>query len=960
MPPRKTAQSKGYMTSHADPGRVECTWCTNMYLPRGIGAHERRCVLNPANSNHHTPEIDTEFVALAEQEGRNGKMLTMQSELLNNNIQTIIMRPVYYQKYQTFQIYSPKKCKRIPNQMSILSKLEVPRPNFKTYTLSITQAPKFRMQIILLTNTRPWRPFRTRLDFEFAEIFLSAHLSHDQLEVLIALIHQAIASPNEFTLKTDANLTQIWTFARETRAQGFIKTPISVDYKGESLTYNVWYRPLWEWCRELLLDPALVQRFHWNAEQLFMYKGERFERIIDEPWTANTWWDIQSRPDIPNDASLMFINPWADKSQLSSFGTVKGYPVMVRCANLPVDIRNGTGVGGGRLIGWLPIPDEDSAHTHKASYVDLKRLIWHKAVHKILQSIEAPATFGAAIKCGDGKIRNIFPHILSISADYEEQTMMALTRGRTGLFPCPICLVPNSKLSNISTVYPRRTTSQMRQIYIRSQSLNATESEELLKSYGITDVMNVFWDISRTDIYKALSFDVLHAYDGGLFKSHMLVELKAVLRDLGRDAEVGVDLGLQSIPPWPSLNHFDALNKTGEMSDGRKFEHLSKVIIFAAQHVLTAEASPRGYLLLRLIRSYLNLRMFASLTLQTETSISNGRKYLEIFSKTLQLYASESPEKSWNFPKAHTHQHIFDDILNKGVTRNYNTKPYEKANGPLKKFYQNHTNFKNVAPQILQVNKMDLVSNIVREGIDLLDVSMEKNTEDAEERDGLDLPAKSKPGNDHIHLGSKLPSITLSELELETIHSQDAAFNLFRRRLGQSLSQTVGSRVLLSTDHPITPYQSIEVFYESLIDWRVESNILRTNPKFHHKERYDFALIKVDQKQCIFVQLLYLFGIELHNQTYYMALALPMDVPRSLLARRRDIDLGLIRVRSRPRSSAVFIHADTIIWGALLSKNHSTDVTGLEFLVNDLIDQDMWERLNPDLGHVELINHANV
>ncbi|KAH9487472.1 hypothetical protein JR316_0001548 [Psilocybe cubensis] len=129
----------------------------------------------------------------------------------------------------------------------------------------------------------------------------------------------------------------------------------------------------------------------------------------------------KSRPDIPNDASVMFINPWADKSQLSSFGTVKGYPVMVRCANLPVDIRNGTGVGGGRLIGWLPIPDEDSAHTHKASYVDLKRLIWHKAVHKILQSIEAPATFGAAIKCGDGKTRNIFPHILSISADYEEQ-----------------------------------------------------------------------------------------------------------------------------------------------------------------------------------------------------------------------------------------------------------------------------------------------------------------------------------------------------------------------------------------------------------------------------------------------------------------------------------------------------------------------------------------------------------
>jgi hypothetical protein len=39
--------------------------------------------------------------------------------------------------------------------------------------------------------------------------------------------------------------------------------------------------------------------------------------------------------------------------------------------------------------------------------------------------------------------------------------------------------------------------------------------------------------------------------------------------------------------------------------------------------------------------------------------------------------------------------------MKKGATRNYNTKPSEKANGPLKKYYRNHTNFKNVAPQVI-------------------------------------------------------------------------------------------------------------------------------------------------------------------------------------------------------------------------------------------------------------------
>jgi hypothetical protein len=27
----------------------------------------------------------------------------------------------------------------------------------------------------------------------------------------------------------------------------------------------------------------------------------------------------------------------------------------VRCANLPISIRNGEGFGGGRVVGWLPI-----------------------------------------------------------------------------------------------------------------------------------------------------------------------------------------------------------------------------------------------------------------------------------------------------------------------------------------------------------------------------------------------------------------------------------------------------------------------------------------------------------------------------------------------------------------------------------------------------------------------------
>ena len=58
---------------------------------------------------------------------------------------------------------------------------------------------------------------------------------------------------------------------------------------------------------------------------------------------------------LPKDGKPLTFCFFADKTKLSSFGTQKGYPVIARCTNLPVNLRNGTGMGGGRIVGWLPI-----------------------------------------------------------------------------------------------------------------------------------------------------------------------------------------------------------------------------------------------------------------------------------------------------------------------------------------------------------------------------------------------------------------------------------------------------------------------------------------------------------------------------------------------------------------------------------------------------------------------------
>ena len=63
-----------------------------------------------------------------------------------------------------------------------------------------------------------------------------------------------------------------------------------------------------------------------------------------------------TKSSIPENAKPFFLILYADKTKLSSFGGQKGYPVMARCGYLPVGIRNGEGtLGGGRVVGWLPI-----------------------------------------------------------------------------------------------------------------------------------------------------------------------------------------------------------------------------------------------------------------------------------------------------------------------------------------------------------------------------------------------------------------------------------------------------------------------------------------------------------------------------------------------------------------------------------------------------------------------------
>lgn len=51
----------------------------------------------------------------------------------------------------------------------------------------------------------------------------------------------------------------------------------------------------------------------------------------------------------------------------------------------------------------------------------MKRVVWHTAFLEILKSIKPLTKTGCMFNCADGVARWIFPIILILSADYEEQ-----------------------------------------------------------------------------------------------------------------------------------------------------------------------------------------------------------------------------------------------------------------------------------------------------------------------------------------------------------------------------------------------------------------------------------------------------------------------------------------------------------------------------------------------------------
>ncbi|KAK0506766.1 hypothetical protein EDD18DRAFT_1315910 [Armillaria luteobubalina] len=799
----------------------------------------------------------------------------------------------------------------------------------------------------------PWRPFATRRDFKLGEFILDSALTNKNMTTLFELLTPESESIQGLgsTINSPRDFKEHWDQAANLITP-FEKSMVTVPLRGRDQTFDVYRRNLWMWALELIQNPTLEPHFFWDAVKLSKWNGKAFERFIDEPWTAQAFWDLQTP--LPKGAKPLCFILYANKTRLSLFGTAQAYPVVARCANLRAEIRNGNGVGGGRVVGWLPLIKDDRRYKNKTYYVDFKRSVWHAAMKYILEPLEEPSKVGSWVHlqlCDEDL--QMFPRVPIISCDFEEACFVVLTRGTNGLKPCVICLVPKTEQYNLRINYELRTLAQTREVLGDAAGLPTKGAQnKFLSGFGLRNIQNAFWNVTDCDPFRSLSWDRLHAHDDGLFGTHLRGELIARVEALGMQSIGQADDQIKLFPHWKDFYHFESGFMGVTYTDGGKYEDLAKHIIFVTHNILTEARDEHGYLLLK------------SFNLHTETTLQAIRdeliKFSDLIKEYEQLTMSVKPKaKSWNFPKIHSHKHLVDDILAKGVMQNYNTKPNEKMHGPLKDAYQLRTNFKEVTEQILRVDSWCNAASFIHQQIDLQDELLcQATSEDDDDNDDEVMAGTSGKATLHGHRGKGGGTFKIQELPI--LRADDAAYGNLKDRLSDFMVEQFekhpeivplvsGEKMTFKgfkAHDEIRLYGLLKVNYENAVDWNMYTDYLRCSPDFYNHPRYDCVIVEGPEGP-FFSQTIMLFSCIVGGKSFPLALVHPFDEPVGASTAKIDQDLGFYRVRARKRTKLMFISVYNIIRGALLVEDYgftSPDGTK-EYLVVDSVDSDLFLRM---------------
>ncbi|KAG2358372.1 hypothetical protein BDR07DRAFT_1489583 [Suillus spraguei] len=298
------------------PDRTKfCDLCSHDIKPRGWSTHRKACEMNVEKRHRDQLIVDAIWQekgsALDSESDRqclNQPALPIPSITGTNIIET--RHDFAYDvgaesNHDDHPLLEPEPARRfslddIKIEYHPSSGIEVkvyPFHNFQRRPMVSSEAPP---------SSEPWRPFRSHLEFEVAELALEVGLNNQQTDQLVKLCHRCINGKEKFMFKNHKDIHIKWE-----AASVHITKVVSLSiFINQNLIF----------CEAQFMKEG-------SLGCLSKFNGETFVHFMDEPFTAQDFWDVQSQLP-PGGKPLAFIL-YADKTKLLSFGTAKGYPVVM-------------------------------------------------------------------------------------------------------------------------------------------------------------------------------------------------------------------------------------------------------------------------------------------------------------------------------------------------------------------------------------------------------------------------------------------------------------------------------------------------------------------------------------------------------------------------------------------------------------------------------------------------------
>jgi hypothetical protein len=361
--------------------------------------------------------------------------------------------------------------------------------------------------------------------------------------------------------------------------------------------------------------------------------------------------------------------------------------------NIPKDIRRKPSQHAYILLGYLPTTRLEHI-TNKSARRRTVGNLFHTCMAEILAPLKTAGVEGHAMESGDGVVRRIHPICACFVADYPEQVLAVGIK--TG--ECPGCTVNRDKLGD--SEFNTLDNKPFRDINKILDALNTLDVSNDYSDFARTcahlsvkPLAEPFWKaLPFTNIYRAITPDVLHQLYQGIFK-HLVSWIKTAF---GEDE---IDARCRRLPPNHNVRHF--LKGIGHLShiSGQEHNQISRIIL----GLIIDIPLPGGQSPVRLIcavRAILDFIHLAQYPVHTTVTLQSLKDALQRFHDNKQIFIDLEIRTTFNLPKLHFSTHYAYIITLFGTTDNYNTEYTERLHIDFAKDAYRATNHKDEYPQM--------------------------------------------------------------------------------------------------------------------------------------------------------------------------------------------------------------------------------------------------------------------